>query len=38
MTEEPSLINLAGSSYKPVALLTIILFNILEIMFHIYTN
>ena len=31
MTEEPSLINLAGSSSKPLALLALILFNILEI-------
>ena len=30
MTEEPSLINLAGSSSKPVALQALILFNILE--------
>ena len=30
MTEELSLINLAGSSSKPVALLALILFNILE--------
>ena len=30
MTEEPSLISLEGSSYKPVALLALILFNILE--------